>query len=173
MASRTTFTGIVRSNGGDSARETYAGSVGLHANFYFDPTAAAGTDVQVSSTDTRKVVLPKNAIITGITYNPDATGGTNPTIDMGYTDYDGGTDFVDVDGLLNEADADTGDVKTIWGGDSTAGAALGDIALPATEKIKIVGGKGSSAATGGTITGIIYYYVKDAGKLGESLPELS
>lgn len=33
MASRTTFTGIVRSNGGDSARETYAGSVGLQANF--------------------------------------------------------------------------------------------------------------------------------------------
>ena len=61
----------------------------------------------------------------------------------------------------------------MWGGDSTAGAALGDVDLPATEKIKIVGGKGSSAATGGTITGIIYYYVKDAGKLGESLPELS
>lgn len=160
---KTTFTGIVRSNGGDNTRETYAGSVQLAAQFYFDPTANAGTDVQVSSTDTRKVVLPQNAVITGISFNGDATGGTSPTIDMGYTDYDGGTTFVDIDGLLNEADADAGAVVTVWGGDSTSGAALGDVDLPATERIKIVGGKGASAATGGTITGIIYYYVKDDG----------
>jgi len=173
MASRTTFTGIVRSNGGDSKRETYAGSVQLAAQFYFLPTAAAGTDVQVSATDTRKVVLPKNAIVTGITFNPDATGGTNPTVDVGYTDFDGGTNFVDIDGLLNEADADTSDITTVWGGDSTSGASLGNLDLPATERIKIVGGQGSSAATGGTISGIIYYYVKDQGKLSESLPELT
>ena len=164
MANKTTFTGFVRSNGGDNTRETYAGSMQMAAQFYFDPTAAAGTDVQVSSTDTRKVVLPQNAVITGIAFNGDATGGTNPTIDMGYTDYDGGTNFVDVDGLLNEADADAGAVVTVWGGDSTAGPALGDVDLPATERIKIVGGQGASAATGGTITGIIYYYVKDDGK---------
>ncbi len=173
MASRTTFAGIVRSNGGDSKRETYAGSMVMAAQFYFVPTAAQGTDVQVSATDTRKVVLPKNCVVTGIAYNPDATGGTNPTIDMGFTDFDGGTNFVDVDGLLNESDADTGDVATIWGGDSTAGAALGDLGTPSTERIKIVGGQGSSAATGGTITGIIYYYVVDQGQPGESLPKLS
>ena len=160
----TTFVSNVRSNGGDNKRETYAGSVCLQAQFYFDPTADQGTDVQVSSTDTRKVVLPLNSVITGITFNGDATGGTNPTIDMGYTDFDGGTGFVDVDGLLNEADADAGAVVTVWGGDSTSGAALGDVDLPATERIKIVGGKGASAATGGTITGIIHYYVKDDGK---------
>jgi hypothetical protein len=135
----------------------------MQAQFYFDPTAAAGTDVQVSSTDTSKVILPKNSVITGITFNGAATGGTTPTIDMGYTDYDGGTDFVDTDGLLNEADADGG-IATVWGGDATSGASLGNIALPATEIIKIVGGKGTSAATGGNVTGIIYYYVKDDGK---------
>ena len=48
MANRTTFTGIVRSNGGDNKRQTYAGSVQLAAQFYFDPTAAAGTDVDVT-----------------------------------------------------------------------------------------------------------------------------
>jgi hypothetical protein len=163
MANKTTFTGFVRSNGGDNSRTTYAGSVPMQAQFYFDPTAAAGTDVQVSSTDTSKVILPKNSVITGITFNGAATGGTNPTIDMGYTDYDGGTDFVDVDGLLNEADADGG-IATVWGGDATSGASLGNIALPATEIIKIVGGQGVSLATGGNITGIIYYYVKDDGK---------
>ena len=161
----TTFTGIVRSNGGDNQRETYAGSVQLAAQFYFLPTANAGTDVQVSSTDTRKVVLPKNAVVTGIAFNGDATGGSSPTIDMGYTDFDGGTTFVDIDGLLNEADADAGAVVTVWGGDSTAGAALGDVGTPMSERVKIVGGKGASAAGGGTITGIIYYYVKDAGNI--------
>ena len=163
MANKTTFTGFVRSNGGDNSRTTYAGSVPMQAQFYFDPTAVAGTDVQISSTDTSKVILPKNSVITGITFNGAATGGTNPTIDMGYTDYDGGTDFVDIDGLLNEADADGG-IATVWGGDATSGASLGNIALPATEIIKIVGGKGASAATGGNVTGIIYYYVKDDGK---------
>ena len=163
MANKTTFTGFVRSNGGDSTKTTYAGSVALQAQFYFVPTAAQGTDVQVSATDSRKVILPKNSVITGITFNGAATGGTNPTIDMGYTDFDGGTDFVDVDGLINEGDADGG-IATIWGGDTGSGASLGNLALPATEIIKIVGGQGSSAATGGTITGIIYYYVKDDGK---------
>ena len=161
----TTFTGIVRSNGGDNQRETYAGSVQLAAQFYFLPTANAGTDVQVSSTDTRKVVLPKNAVVTGIAFNGDATGGTDPTIDMGYTDYDGGTTFVDIDGLINEGNADAGAVVTVWGGDATAGAALGDVGTPMSERVKIVGGKGTSAAAGGTITGIIYYYVKDAGNI--------
>ena len=161
----TTFTGIVRSNGGDNKRETYAGSVQLAAQFYFLPTANAGTDVQVSATDTRKVVLPKNAVVTGIAFNGDATGGTDPTIDMGYTDYDGGTTFVDIDGLINEGNADAGAVVTVWGGDATAGAALGDVGTPMSERVKIVGGKGTSAAAGGTITGIIYYYVKDAGNI--------
>jgi len=172
MANKTTFTGFVRSNGGDSTRTTFAGSVPMQAQFAFDATAAAGTDVQVSSTDTRQVILPKNSIITGITFTGAATGGTNPTCDIGYTDYDGGTNFVDIDGLVNEGDADGG-IATIWGGDTGAGASLGNIALPATEIIKIVGGKGSSAPTGGTISGIIYYYVKDSGKQGESLPELT
>ena len=163
MANKTTFTGFIRSNGGDQTRTTYAGSVAMQAQFYFVPSAAQGTDVQVSATDTRKVILPKNAVITGITFTGAATGGSSPTIDMGYTDYDGGTDFVDIDGLLNEAVADGG-ITTVWGGDSTSGASLGNIALPATEIIKIVGGQGASLATGGNITGIIYYYVKDDGK---------
>ena len=143
----TTFASNVRSNGGDNKRETYCGGMMMMAQFYLVPTVAAGTDVQVSATDTRKVVLPKNAVVLGISFNGDATGGTNPTLDMGYTDYDGGTTFVNTDGYLDAADADSGDVG-----------------VPATERIKVVGGHGGSAPTGGTITGVIYYYVKDDGK---------
>ena len=143
----TTFASNVRSNGGDNKRETYCGGMMMMAQFYLVPTVAAGTDVQVSATDTRKVVLPKNAVVLGISFNGDATGGTNPTLDMGYTDYDGGTTFVNTDGYLDAADAD-----------------LGDVGVPATERIKVVGGHGGSAPTGGTITGVIYYYVKDDGK---------
>lgn len=160
----TTFASNVRSNGGDNKRETYCGGMMMMAQFYFDPTDAAGTDVQVSATDTREVVLPTNTVVLGISFNGDATGGTNPTIDMGYTDYDGGTNFVNTDGYLDAADADAGAVVTVWGGDSTAGVDLADVGVPATEKIKVVGGHGGSAAAGGTITGIIYYYVKDDGK---------
>lgn len=160
----TTFASNVRSNGGDNKRETYCGGMMMMAQFYLVPTVAAGTDVQVSATDTRKVVLPKNAVVLGISFNGDASGGTNPTLDMGYTDYDGGTTFVNTDGYLDAADADSGAVLTIWGGDSTAGVDLGDVGVPATERIKVVGGHGGSAPTGGTITGVIYYYVKDDGK---------
>ena len=134
----TTFVSNVRSNGGDNKRETYAGSVCLQAQFYFVPTADQGTDVQVSSTDTRKVVLPTNSVITGITFNGDATGGTNPTIDMGYTDFDGGTNFVDVDGLLNEGDADAGAVVTVWGGDSTAVQHLEMLTFQQLKELKLL-----------------------------------
>ena len=148
MANRTTFTGIVRSNGGDNKRETYAGSMLMAAQFYFDPTAAQGTDVQVSSTDTRKVVLPENSVITGITFNGDATGGTNPTVDIGTS--------ADDDGLFNEVDADgTGTLK----GADGALAVAGGLAADAT----VTGKVGSSAATGGTFTGILTYAMANNG----------
>jgi hypothetical protein len=35
MANKTTFTGFVRSNGGDNSRTTYAGSIPMQAQFYF------------------------------------------------------------------------------------------------------------------------------------------
>ena len=63
----TTFTGIVRSNG-NGKKTTYAGSMQMVAQFYVPATnAAAGTDAQISATDTRQVQLPKGAIIDSLT----------------------------------------------------------------------------------------------------------
>ena len=58
----TTFTGTVRSNGNGN-RANYAGSMSMVAQFYVPSTvAAAGTDAQVSSTDTVSLVLSGLAI---------------------------------------------------------------------------------------------------------------
>ncbi len=47
MTTKTTFTGMVRSNGGN--RANYAGSMSMVAQFHVPATnAAAGTDAQVS-----------------------------------------------------------------------------------------------------------------------------
>ena len=61
MTSKTTFGGMVRSNGGN--RLNYAGSMSMVAQFHVPATnAAAGTDAQVSSTDTVSLVLSGLAI---------------------------------------------------------------------------------------------------------------
>jgi hypothetical protein len=55
----TTFTGTVRSNGNGN-RSNYAGSMAMVAQFHVPSTAAAaGTDAQVSSTDTGIVQTSK------------------------------------------------------------------------------------------------------------------
>ena len=59
----TTFTGNVRANGNGN-RANYAGSMSMVAQFHVPATnAAAGTDAQVSATDTRTVQLPKGSIV--------------------------------------------------------------------------------------------------------------
>ena len=83
MTTKTTFTGMVRSNGGN--RANYAGSMSMVAQFHVPATnAAAGTDAQVSSTDTGIVRLPKNAIIDYIIFNGQAAAGGK--IDIGFVD---------------------------------------------------------------------------------------
>ena len=50
---------------------------------------------------------------------------------------------------------------------------IGSFAGASARGTKSAGGPKFYVATGGTITGIIYYYVKDQGKPGESTPELT
>lgn len=149
---------IWRSGGGDNTRTAYCGTGLMVAQFYFDPTAAAGNKVQVSSTNTAKVILPAGAVIVQINANAAATGGTDPTFDMGYTLYTSGT--ATNAGLLNEADADVGKQVFTWATATVPGAGLGAV-MSATEMVYITGNVGGSAATGGSVSGQILYYVTD------------
>ena len=149
---------IWRSGGGDQTRTAYCGTGLMVAQFYFDPTAAAGNKVTVSSSNSAYVILPANAVVVQINANAAGTGGTNPTFDMGYTLYTTGT--ATNAGLLNEADADVGKQVFTWATASVPGAALGGV-MSSSEMVYITGNVGASAATGGSITGQILYYVTD------------
>ena len=76
-----------------------------------------------------------------------ATGGTNPTVDIGSS--------ADDDGFFNEADADKGSLKGADGALVVAGGI--------TAATTVTGKVGASAATGGTITGVFTYTVVDNG----------
>ena len=149
---------IWRSGGGDQSRTAYCGTGLMVAQFYFSPTAAAGTKVQVSSTNTANVILPAGAVIVQINANAAGTGGTTPTFDMGFTLYNTGTSTPAA--LLNEADADIGKQVFTWATATVPGASLGAV-MSATEMVYITGNVGASAATGGNVSGQILYYVTD------------
>ena len=159
MATSTT-TSVWRSGGGDTTKTAYAGSMLMVADFYFSATGAANTKVQKSSSDTNNVILPVGAIITEIQANAAGTGGTNPTFDMGFTLYTTGT--TNAATLLNEADADAGKQVFTWATATVPGANLGAV-MSASEMVYITGSVGASAATGGSISGRITYYVPTSG----------
>lgn len=150
---------IWRSGGGDNTRTAYCGTGLMVAEFYFDPTAAAGNKAKVSSASgAPNLVLPAGAVVVQINANAAATGGTAPTFDMGYTLYTSGT--ATNAGLLNEADADAGKQVFTWATATVPGAGLGAV-MSATEMVYITGNVGDSAATGGAVSGQILYYVTD------------
>jgi len=118
----TTFTDKIKSG---------VGAVLLATEVSFDPTqVSAGTGV----------ILPKGAVITGITSLGGATGGTNPTVDIGTA---GTSDL-----FGPELDADTPGIGTLGAG--------AYIAL--TADTEVFAGVGASAATGGTCVALIQYY---------------
>jgi len=160
MANKTTFTGFVRSNGGDQDRITYAGSIPMVAQFYVANAAASTADVQISSTNTDPVILPEGAIIDMVLTVGAATGGSSPTIDLGVVDYDGGTDIVDIDGLANEARSDINARQDVASGQ--AGTLVAN-QTKLTERAKVTATVGTSAPTGGTLSGVIYYHIQDDG----------
>jgi len=146
----TTFQGIVRSNGGAGKGNSTPSVVTLSEVISFDPTAAAATNVRIgtSSSSGETFVLPVGAVPVSFMTIGGATGGTNPTVDIGTS--------ADDDGFFNEVDADT--KGTLKGADGALVVAGG------TTVISTVTGKvGASAATGGTITGVFTYTVVDSG----------
>lgn len=102
----------------------------------FDPTSA--TPVLLGT-------LPKGAFVHSVVSHGGATGGTNPTVDIGTS--------ADDDGFANEMSADTADIAV----------AAGALALTKlTEDTGVFGKVGASAATGGTTTVSIFYFMDDA-----------
>ena len=159
MARSSTTTSVWRSQGGDNSRTAYAGSMLMVADFYLSATQTSG-NVQKSSTDTAAVILPVGAVITEVQANAAGTGGTNPTFDLGFTAYVSGT--ATPEGLLNEADADAGKQVFNWATATVPGASFGAV-MSASELVYITGRAGASAATGGSISGRILYYVPTDG----------
>lgn len=156
-----TFQGVVRTSGGDTTKTVTPAVVEVVVPFYIaDPTAANTTAVDFSSADGSDVILPAGAIVTEIVANAAATGGTNPTFDMGWIGISDASAF-DVDGLIAEGDADAG--KSVFNyATATSGDDVGTT-MSTTQAVRITGGVGASAATGGTISGFIKYHVSDTG----------
>jgi hypothetical protein len=150
---------IWRSGGGDQTRTAYCGSGLMAASFYIDPTAADSATVKIASGSTVPVVLPIGAVIVEIQANAAGTGGTTPTFDMGWIGYTN-TASSDPNGLLSAADADAG--KQVFNfASATAGVSLGTT-MSTTQMVTLTGGATTGdAATGGSISGTILYYVAD------------
>jgi hypothetical protein len=165
---KTTFSGPIRVGAAQkTTNPEFAGAVALVAWGYIpDATAAATTEVQkwiFGSQKTGKLILPSNSVVYRVEVDGSATGGTNPTFNLGFVNANDSTEF-DVDGIVVNGDADAdGIIK--WG-DATAGNDLATI-LPSNgttasaDPVIITGGVGNSAPTGGNIAFRIYYFVWD------------
>ena len=151
----TTFQGIVRSYGGGSKGVVTPGVMTQSVQISCDPTATSSANVRIgtSSSAGEFLVLPAGAIPISVMTMNASTGGTNPTIDIGGTPAGGAND---PDGLFDEVDCDTkGEIKGAAGALAIAGGLTADTTVTAI--------KGSSAATGGTWTGILTYAMANNG----------
>ena len=156
----TSFQGIIRSYGGqDKSSGVTPSNVNLSAVVSFNPVGATAVAVRVGTSATAGEIftLPKGAVPNSFISLGGATGGTNPTVDIGTA--------ADPDGFFNELDADLkGAVK---GADGALAIGTG---VPAN--VQVTANQGSSAATGGTVTGTFHYTMVDNARAGESQPEL-
>lgn len=125
--------------GGGRTGASSAGLIGA-LRFSFDPTSA--TQVLLG-------YLPIGAVPLDVLGYGGATGGTNPTVDIGTS----GT----TDGFANELDADA------TGTTAVSSAKNGTLLNTRMTSLTAVYGKvGASAATGGTFKGAILYVVEAA-----------
>lgn len=130
------FGARIRSWGGRGPNAgSYAGSVTLTAQGSFDPTATS----QVAL-----FTLPSGAIPLATQSFGGATGGTNPTVNIGTSG--------DPDGIAAGLDAD----GTAF--DGASGALIGTAFTTDTAVYGVVGG---SAATGGTTSVAVWYVMED------------
>lgn len=122
---------------GSGKKDTTPGVYPTSLKLSFDPTAASAST---------GVTLPKGARVIGVQSLGGATGGTNPTVDVGTAG--------DADGFANELDAD--DVTIAPGVGALTGTVLSADTL-------VYAGVGASAATGGTTVAYLTYVMDDDG----------
>lgn len=133
MATTTKFPKGLSIGGKTGGDTTIAGVMGV-VRASFDPT---------SSSQVSLGTLPKGAVPLMVASYGGATGGTNPTVDIGTA--------ADDDGYANELDAD-GDAIVNTG-------VLMNVQI--TEDTEIFGKVGASAATGGATAVSIFYVMED------------
>lgn len=147
---RNTFQGLIRSLGGASREEGVTPvPVMQSVVISFNPTLSTPTPVRIgnSATTGNTLTLPPGTVPVSILTIGGATGGTNPTVDIGTA--------ASPDGFFNEVDADTrGVVQGSNGTSPSTGTATA---------VVVTGRVGASAATGGTFTGVLNYVVYDNG----------
>ena len=147
---KSTFQGVVRSYGGANKHNATPGVMVQSVQFSCDPTAGSATNVRIgtSSSAGQTLILPAGAIIMSVQTVGAATGGTNPTIDLGSS--------ADPDGIVNELPVDV--VGEITGANGALVVA-GGLAAATTVTANV----GASAAVSGTFTGILTYAMADDG----------
>ena len=140
--SKTTYNSKLRTRGGRDGAS--AAVVPALLKCSGDPTAAGATAMTMG--DGRPAVLPKGAIVLSVSSLGGASGGTNPTVDVG--------DGTDHDGFANELDADGVSLR------AATGALIGtELGADTTLYLMV----GASAATGGTTTVLVEYLAADDG----------
>ena len=158
MATATTSS-IWRSTGGDQTRTAQAGSMGMYTPFYIANAAASANVTNVSGGEA--LVLPANAVVSSVTVT---TAGTSGTINLGFTPLSGvgpgqttvlGTNVPTA--FLSNAAVSRGVVAVAA---ATGGASLGNVAN-ATNLVVVTSASNTSGL--GTVTGLIHYFVYDAG----------
>ena len=136
---------IWRSGGGDQTRTAYCGSGVMAAQFYIADAspATAGTNVAISSTNSKALILPAGAVVLSVSINDGGTG----TFDLGATGYTSGT--ADNNFIASGLSASVGTTSV---GSVVTGAAL-------TEMSYVTVTDNTSGA--GTVGGYITYFVVD------------
>lgn len=124
--------------GGSTSGATSAGAI-FALRFSFDPK---------SSSQVLLGYLPAGAVPLDVLGFGGSTGGTNPTVVIGTSGDD--------DGIANELDADAT-------GTAAVSAAKNGVLLNTqiTSNTAVYGKVGSSAATGGTFSGVLLYTIED------------
>ena len=137
---------IWRSGGGDQTRTAYCGSGVMVAQFYIADAspATAGTNVAISSSNSKALILPAGAVVLSISVNDAGSG----SCDIGATGVVSGT----ADNNFIASGLDVSAVGTTSVGSIVSGAAL-------TETSYVTVTDNTSGA--GTVSGYMTYFVVD------------